>query len=176
MHIGLAVHRNATRNPEATAIFGEKSQTYGELESRSNQIANYLKSDDWGKGERVAVLLPNRPEILELITAISKSSLVYVGLNFRLGRTEMMQIFENCEPCAILTDAEHLPQIEQIANESSIPVFDISSSEWETKIEQNSKAIPSSFYDIQPDDDCLQRLQDVPGTYLAVLTAFLHDF
>ena len=61
MHIGLAVHRNAKRDPEAIAVFGEKSQSYGELEDRSNQIANFLKSYDWGKGERVAVLLPNRP-------------------------------------------------------------------------------------------------------------------
>ena len=64
-----------------------------------------------------------------------------------------MQIFENCEPCAILTDEEHLPQIEQLADESSIPVFDISSSEWEARIGESSKVIPSSFYDIKPDDD-----------------------
>ena len=122
-------------------IFGQRPQTYEELEDRSNQIANLLNSYNWGKGERVAVLLPNRPEIPELITAISKSSLVYVGLNFRLGRAEMMQIFENCEPCAILTDEEHLPQIEQLADESSIPVFDISSSEWEARIGESSKAV-----------------------------------
>ena len=170
MHIGLAVHRNATRDPEAQAIFGDKPQTYGELESRSNQIANYLKSYNWGKGERVAVLLPNRPEIPELITAISKSSLVYVGLNFRLGRAEMMQIFENCEPCAILTDEEHLPQIEQLADESSIPVFDISSSEWEARIGESSKVIPSSFYDIKPDDDfCIVYTSGTTGRPKGVL-------
>ena len=106
MHIGLAVHRNAKRDPEAIAVFGEKSQSYGELEDRSNQIANFLKSYDWGKGERVAVLLPNRPEILELITAIAKASLVYVGLNFRLGQSEMKQIFENCED-AIEESSKH---------------------------------------------------------------------
>ena len=170
MHIGLAVHRNAKRDPEAIAVFGEKSQSYGELEDRSNQIANFLKSYDWGKGERVAVLLPNRPEILELITAIAKASLVYVGLNFRLGQSEMKQIFENCEPCAILTDAEHLPQVQQIAIDSSIPVFEISSPDWEQNVNQNSKEIPRSFYHIEPDDDfCIVYTSGTTGRPKGVL-------
>ena len=105
MHVGLVVHRNAKHNPKAKVIFGQRPQTYEELEDRSNQIANLLNSYNWGKGERVAVLLPNRPEIVELITGISKASLIYVGLNFRIGQAELTQIFENCEPCAIVTDS-----------------------------------------------------------------------
>ena len=81
-----------------------------------------------------------------------------------------MQIFENCEPCAILTDEEHLPQIEQLADESSIPVFDISSSEWEARIGESSKVIPSSFYDIKPDDDfCIVYTSGTTGRPKGVL-------
>ena len=112
MHLGLAVYRNAVSAPDSLAVFGERSQTYKELDMRSNQIANFLKSLNWERGQRVAVLLPNRPEILELMTGISKSSLVYVGLNFRLSHSEMLQIFDNCEPSVIVTDSEYLPLFE----------------------------------------------------------------
>ena len=95
MNIGLAVHRNAIRNPNSEALFGDEPLSYEELDKKSNQIAHYLLSLGYEKGDRVAVLLPNRSEIIELIAGISKAALVYVGLNFRLGISEMEQIFEN---------------------------------------------------------------------------------
>ena len=49
MHVGLAVHRNAKHNPKNKVIFGQRPQTYEELEDRSNQIANLLNSYNWGK-------------------------------------------------------------------------------------------------------------------------------
>ena len=66
MNIGLAVHRNAIRNPNSEALFGDESLSYEELDKKSNQIAHYLLSLGYEKGDRVAVLLPNRSEIIEL--------------------------------------------------------------------------------------------------------------
>ncbi|MED5230629.1 MAG: AMP-binding protein, partial [Actinomycetota bacterium] len=114
MNLGLAVRRNSIRNPNSPALFGETSMTYQELDKRSNRIANLLINNDLSRGDRVAVLLPNRSEVLELISGISKSALVYVGLNFRLGPTEMQQIFDNCEPSVVITDTEHLVQLEDL--------------------------------------------------------------
>ena len=85
-------------------------------------------------------------------------------------QSEMKQIFENCEPCAILTDAEHLPQVQQIAIDSSIPVFEISSPDWEQNVNQNSKEIPRSFYHIEPDDDfCIVYTSGTTGRPKGVL-------
>ena len=170
MHLGLAVYRNAVSAPDSLAVFGERSQTYKELDMRSNQIVNFLKSLNWERGQRVAVLLPNRPEILELMTGISKSSLVYVGLNFRLSHSEMLQIFDNCEPSVIVTDSEYLPLVEEIANSLKIEVFNIDEPEWEMVIRESSTLLPKSFFDIKSDDDfCIVYTSGTTGRPKGVL-------
>ena len=170
MHVGLAVYRNAVSAPDSIAVFGERSQTYKELDTRSNQIANFLKSLNRERGQRVAVLLPNRPEILELMTGISKSSLVYVGLNFRLSHSEMLQIFDNCEPSVIVTDSEYLPLVEEIANSLKIEVFNIDEPEWEMVIRKSSTLLPKSFFDIKSDDNfCIVYTSGTTGRPKGVL-------
>ena len=134
MNLGSAIRRNAVRNPNSQALFGKTSMTYEELDKRSNRIANLLIENDLSRGDRVAVLLANRSEVLELISGISKSALVYVGLNFRLGLTEIQQIFDNCEPSVVITDTEHLVQLEDLAGIENVQLFNIDTEEWENEL------------------------------------------
>ena len=90
MTVGLSILRNAVRDPESTAIFGSAELTYGQLDKRTTKIAHYLKST-LKKGDRVALYVANRPEVVEVIGGVAKSGCVYVGLNFRLGDLELQQ-------------------------------------------------------------------------------------
>ena len=90
MTVGLSILRNAVRDPESTAIFGSAELTYGQLDKRTNKIAHYLKST-LKKGDRVALFVANRPEVVEVIGGVAKSGCVYVGLNFRLGDLELQR-------------------------------------------------------------------------------------
>ncbi|MEC8975052.1 MAG: AMP-binding protein, partial [Actinomycetota bacterium] len=97
MNVGLSIHRNAVRSPKSPAIFGSAQLTYAQLDRRSNQIAHYLNTF-LTKGDRIALFVANRPEVVEVMGGIAKAGGIYVGLNFRLGSLELQQIFENSEP------------------------------------------------------------------------------
>ena len=57
------------------------------------------------KGDRVAFLVANRAEVVEVLGGVAKAGLVYVGLNFRLGPVELEQVFENAQPSIVITDS-----------------------------------------------------------------------
>mgnify|MGYP000672271918 CR=1 FL=1 len=57
--------KTAERNPEATAlIFGHETISYGELLSRTNQLANALRGLGLDENSKVAILLRNVPEFV----------------------------------------------------------------------------------------------------------------
>lgn len=108
MNLGVAVSREARRRPGALALFStEYSCTYAELDERTNRLARWLReAHDVGTGDRLAVLLPNRCEVVEYLVAAHKAALVYVGLNFRMDDSDLRSVFENAEPRLLVTCEE----------------------------------------------------------------------
>ncbi len=169
MTVGLSILRNAVRNPDSKAIFGDAELTYDQLNKRTNKIAHYLNSF-LGKGDRVALFVANRPEVIEVIGGSAKSGCIYVGLNFRLGESELHQIFDNSEPSLLITDAEHLDQVEAIAAERAIPVMVLDSEEWEKEISSMPDSVPVSLHEVRHDDDfCIVYTSGTTGRPKGVL-------
>jgi long-chain acyl-CoA synthetase len=70
MNIGNLLSRNAHYNPDKPALlFENQSYTYGQLNRNVNQLANTLLDRGIGKGNKVATLLPNCVELLEIYWA-----------------------------------------------------------------------------------------------------------
>ncbi len=114
MNIGIFTERSARFWPEKTAIlFRDRSITYAELEKRSNRLARALLALGLQKGDRVAIVSPNRPEIIELECALYKAGLVKVALNARLAQSELEDALSNAEPTICFTGPEHQPMIEK---------------------------------------------------------------
>ncbi|KXF53464.1 hypothetical protein AXA44_08370 [Rhodococcus sp. SC4] len=145
MNIGLAFSRNARRNPHALACFaGADSRTWAQIDDRACRLANLL-IDRYGvaRGDRVAVLVANRMEVLELVGGCAKAGAVYVGLNFRLGEPEYADIFENCTPKVILADAELAPMARRLTDGTDVIVLDIDdSSQYDEQLSASSAAAP----------------------------------
>ena len=76
MNVGLAVTRIARRAPESLALFdGERSMDYATLEARTNRLANLLRDGcGFGPGERVALLVHNRMEVVEVLVGVAKAA------------------------------------------------------------------------------------------------------
>jgi len=116
MNLGLYLERSASFWPERPAVlFRDRTLTYRQLEQRSNQLAHALKRLGLKRGERVAIVSPNRPEILELECAFYKLGLVKVALNSRLAPAELADAFANAEPVACIAGPEHRAMVEDAA-------------------------------------------------------------
>ncbi|MGV0833966.1 class I adenylate-forming enzyme family protein [Mycolicibacterium thermoresistibile] len=127
MNLGLAYSRNARRNPSGLAAFaGTRRLNWQQVNERSCRLANLLCDRyrvRWG--DRVAVLVSNRIDIVELVGGCAKAGAVYVGLNFRLSESEYTHIFENCRPKVVIADAELAPIARRITEGSDVVVLDI---------------------------------------------------
>lgn len=117
MNLGMYTLRSARFWGNRPAVlFRDQALSYAALERRSNQLAHSLIAMGLKRGDRVAVVSPNRPEIIEVECALYKAGLVKVALNARLAPNELADALLNAEPIACLTGPEHLDAVEIAAN------------------------------------------------------------
>ena len=55
--------------------------TFGEIEARSNRMANALRARGFVKGDRLCVYLANRIELIDLFLACVKLGVIFVPIN-----------------------------------------------------------------------------------------------
>jgi acyl-CoA synthetase (AMP-forming)/AMP-acid ligase II len=89
----------AAAHPDHVALVdGEgRSQTYGELQQRSNRLAQYLLQRGVTAGDRVAHLDRNAPAAAELLLAAVKIGAALVPLNWRLAQPELRALLEDSQ-------------------------------------------------------------------------------
>lgn len=63
-------------------IFEDRVITYSMLNNRLNVVAAWLQSVGIEKGDRVAIMLSNCPEFLEIYLACARIGVIFVPLNF----------------------------------------------------------------------------------------------
>jgi long-chain acyl-CoA synthetase len=94
-----SIGRAARYYPDLVALsVGGKRLTFLELHQRTEHIAAALHQLGFRAGERLAVLLPNESEYLELIYACSRLGIIVVPLNTRYSVHELDQVLTDCEP------------------------------------------------------------------------------
>ncbi|HSY98843.1 MAG TPA: AMP-binding protein [Terriglobales bacterium] len=69
-----------------------------ELENRVKGIAASLRADGFKAGDRLALLLPNSPEYIELVYACSWLGVIAVPLNTRLSLAEIDRVLADATP------------------------------------------------------------------------------
>ncbi len=115
MNLGQMLKVNAKKFPAKTAIKDkERSFTYPEINGRVNRLAWSLLSMGLKKGDKVAVLLENCPEIIEVYLATAKTGIVIVPINFRLVGKDIEYIVNNSDAKMLMVDSEFVPLIEEI--------------------------------------------------------------
>lgn len=99
MNIAWWVQRWSELNPQKTAmIFEGERISYAELHQRANRTSCWLQSLGIEKGDRVAAMLENRPQFVELYLACSRLGSIFVPVNFRLAAPELDYTLRNSRP------------------------------------------------------------------------------
>ncbi len=116
--------RNARRFPNKLAlVMGSRSCTWMELDRRVDRLANAFKASGLKKGDRVALLMANCPEYIELYFGISRAGMIAVPLNYRLTPQELTPLLSHARLALIIVGAPfvgHLAAIEATASQSTI--------------------------------------------------------
>src|ERR687890_2816629 len=99
--------RSATLHPDRTAVVhGDLRRTYEELDARVNRLAYALRGRGLERRDRVAVLSPNAPALLEAHFGVPAAGGVLVAINARLSAPEVRAILEHSGARMLLVDAE----------------------------------------------------------------------
>lgn len=107
MNVAWWVKRWSDLHPDKPAIIFEDSVvTYSILNKRLNAVAAWLQSIGIEKGDRVAIMMSNCPEFLEIYLACSRIGAIFVPVNFRLAVKEIDYTLKNCRPRLFLFGAE----------------------------------------------------------------------
>ena len=117
MNVGQFLARNARYWPSQPAVlYRDRVLSYRDLDTRSNRLANALLGLGLTRGDRVAAIAWNRPELVELECALFKSGLVKVILNARLSDEEIRDCILNSEPAVMLVGPEHRERVQNLAD------------------------------------------------------------
>jgi fatty-acyl-CoA synthase len=101
------LHRNAVALGERPAVVhGDRRLNYAELEERCNRLANALRERGLERHERVAILAPNTPALLEAHYAVPLAGGVLVAMNSRLSSGDIEYILKDAGCTTLLVDAE----------------------------------------------------------------------
>jgi len=115
LNLGQILKVNAKKFPHTVALKDSKRAfTYPETNRRVNKLAHSLLSLGLKKGDKVAVLLENSIEIVEVYLATAKTGLVIVPINFRLIGPEVGYIVNNSDAKAFIVHDEFTPTVDGI--------------------------------------------------------------
>ncbi|MCJ7515547.1 MAG: AMP-binding protein [Dehalococcoidia bacterium] len=109
MNIGSLIEDNVKRFGENETIYFEGTwYTNAEINRSANQLGNALKALGIGKGDRVAVQMPNSPPVFSAFPAIYKIGGIVVPLNPLLRPDQAAYIYRDCGAKALLTSSDYL--------------------------------------------------------------------
>jgi acyl-CoA synthetase (AMP-forming)/AMP-acid ligase II len=116
LNLGQILRVHAKNYPSKVALkdWRGKAYTYAELESRANRLANGLLAMGLRKGDRVAVILYNCAEFVEVDCAFAKAGLVIVPINWRYVDKEIEYVVDNSDAKAFVVSEDFVDCIDRI--------------------------------------------------------------
>ncbi|MGX9791693.1 acyl-CoA synthetase [Mycobacterium sp. MMS18-G62] len=94
----------AARSPALIVPDGD-TISYGEMYARSQRVAALLHEAGLRRGDGVALVLPNRPEFLEITWGCQLSGLYYSAINTHFTPDEVAYVIDDSEAKAVFLDA-----------------------------------------------------------------------
>ena len=91
--------------PDAIGLeYGDRTYTFGQIESRSNRLAQFLIGEGFEPGDRLCVYLANCVEMIDLYLACIKAGIIFVPINILYREREISHILRDADPRALVSD------------------------------------------------------------------------
>ncbi len=117
MNLAVWIERNGRLQPHRPAL-ADGELVHADWQTFAARVACAARglSETFGleHGDRVAIVMRNRPEYLEALFAIWHAGLVAVPVNARLHREEISYILEHSGAAIVVTDSDHAEDIESL--------------------------------------------------------------
>ena len=123
------IERSAYVYPDRLAVVhGARRSTWAETYARSRRLASALAQRGIGKGDTVAVMLPNIPAMYEAHFGVPMCGAVLNTLNTRLDAEAIAFMLRHGEAKLLITDREFSPTIEKV--DAGVPIIDVDDPEY----------------------------------------------
>ncbi|MCW8835977.1 MAG: benzoate-CoA ligase family protein [Rhodospirillales bacterium] len=165
-------------------ITNEKVVSYGELDALSNRFANACADAGLKPGDRLLIVMLDRPELIYAYLGAIKAGVVPVAFNVRASARDLAYVIEDSACGMLLLDGRFLPLYEEavaglerrprvVVSDRDVPGYD--------SLAQLMKGMPDAFEAVQADPDDMAFWMYTSGTtgapkgtvhkHAAVLTA-----
>jgi malonyl-CoA/methylmalonyl-CoA synthetase len=84
--------------------FESQTFTFGQINERSNRMANFLTSKGVATGDRVCIYLENCVEMIDIYIACAKLGVIFVPINILYKEREITHILSDAEPKIVIAD------------------------------------------------------------------------
>jgi malonyl-CoA/methylmalonyl-CoA synthetase len=92
------------RKDKVAVEFNNENFTFGAIDSRSNQMANFLVSQGLVAGDRICVYIENCVEMIDLFLATAKTGVIFIPINILYQEREVSHIILDAEPKIVISD------------------------------------------------------------------------
>ncbi|MHB8829798.1 MAG: long-chain-fatty-acid--CoA ligase [Syntrophales bacterium] len=119
MHnLAMMLEKSAEKYPERTALISSDTRmTYLDLERAACALGRHLQSLGLGKGDKVAIMLPNCPEFVIAYFGVQKIGGVAVTLHTQSTSYELRYLLGNSDSRCLITQSELARRFEDIRAE-----------------------------------------------------------
>jgi len=116
LNLGEILGVHAKKHPTKLAVkdWCDRAWTYSELNIRTNKLANGLLNMGLRKGDRVAVMLYNCVEFVEIYCAFAKAGLVVTPVSWRYVGREIEYVVDNSDAKAMIIYEDFVKPVNQL--------------------------------------------------------------
>ena len=105
---------------DAAILCAGETVTYGQLAGRVNRAGNVFAANRIGKGERVLLLVTDRPEFFYVYLGLIKIGAIPVALNLRLSAAEIAFTMDDSACTAMVLESQFASLYEKAAGAAEL--------------------------------------------------------
>jgi long-chain acyl-CoA synthetase len=120
-HVDEMFKNSTARHPSAIAVVdGDRRLSYAELDQRVGRIAANLAALGVARTDRVALMIANRSEFVEVVLAVARLGAISVPINVRQQKPEIEAALADSETKVFIHDAE---VAERVPDAAALPAL-----------------------------------------------------